>query len=51
MRVPIGEQALEDLGEDDLEPIAESEEGGHAPHASDDDGPTLTSEAPISEDE
>ncbi len=40
MRVPIGEQPLDDVGDDDLEPV------DHAPHASDQDGPTLTSEAP-----
>lgn len=45
MRVPIGEQPLDDLGEDDLERMDEG--GSHdIPHASDQDGPTLTSEAP-----
>ena len=53
MSVPVGEQALEDLGDDDLEPIDESEmtDIGEAPHVADDDGPTLTSEAPPPNDD
>jgi len=57
-RVPVGEHRLEDLGEDDLEPLSDiegdaaAESGDHAhdehePHAADDDGPTLTTEAPL----
>ena len=49
MSVPVAEPALDDLGEDDLEPIENA--SSESPHASDDDGPTLTSEAPNSEDE
>ncbi len=62
MRVPIGEQPLDELGEDDLEPIAGSDGDADAdadandappppPHASDEDGPTLTSEAPPSDED
>jgi segregation and condensation protein B len=58
MRVPISEQALEDaLGDDDLEPIDITDEGdaseddAPAAHASDEDGPTFTSEAPRHDDE
>jgi segregation and condensation protein B len=57
MRVPIGEQSLDELGEDDLEPIepndgrGDDDEGTERPHVSDDDGPTLTSEAPPSDDD
>lgn len=44
MRVPIGDaDDLDDLGVDELSPIIED---GGEPHASDQDGPTLTSEAP-----
>ena len=59
MRVPIGEHPIDDLGDDDLEPISVADLGATAegeaddsapapsePHAADDDGPTLTSEAP-----
>lgn len=55
MRVPSGEQPLDDLGDDDLEPMSpadsyrdadDADAGSSVPHASDDDGPTLTSEAP-----
>jgi len=52
MRVPVGEEPIDDLGEDDLEPMDSSVEGdveppeSSEPHASDQDGPTLTSEAP-----
>lgn len=53
MRVPIGEQALDDLGDDDLEPIADGDVEDPAPdhHAADEDGPTLTSEAPPSDED
>ena len=44
MRVPIGDvDDLDDLGIDELSPIMED---AGEPHASDQDGPTLTSEAP-----
>ncbi|MBX3186295.1 MAG: SMC-Scp complex subunit ScpB [Labilithrix sp.] len=48
MRMPIGEQAVE-LGEEDLVPV--DVDSSTEPHASDQDGPTLTTEAPPSEDE
>ena len=57
MRVPVGEHAVDDLGEDDLEPLDGGDEEITAEahdlerHASDDDGPTITSEAPHSEDD
>ena len=57
MRVPIGEPSLDELGEDDLEPIepndgrGDDDEATEHPHASDDDGPTLTSEAPPGDDD
>jgi segregation and condensation protein B len=50
MRVPVGEHALDDLGADDLEPLSGIEDVA-PPHASDDDGPTLTSEAPSTKDD
>ncbi|MDB4935645.1 MAG: Segregation and condensation protein [Labilithrix sp.] len=59
MSVRVGEQPIDELGEDDLEPIEGSddpEDADEAPpqpekHASDDDGPTLTSEAPVSDED
>jgi segregation and condensation protein B len=56
MRVPVGEHVIDDLGEDDLEPL-EAALGDHVAishvehHAADDDGPTITSEAPTSDDD
>ena len=47
MRVPISEPSLED---DDLDPMGDDERAAPS-HAADDDGPTITSEAPRDEDE
>ena len=47
MRVPISEQPLED---DDVDPMDEDERAEPS-HAADDDGPTITSEAPRDDDE
>lgn len=60
MRGSSGEESIDDLGADDLEPLdgEDMPEGDDAgdddlsdKHASDDDGPTLTSEAPVAEDD
>ena len=52
MRVPVSEQPLED---DDLEPLditdGDDAESPRAKHASDDDGPTFTSEMPRHDDD
>ena len=47
MRVPISEQPLED---DDVDPM-DDDERAEPSHAADDDGPTITSEAPRDDDE
>ena len=53
MRVPISEPSLGALGEDDLDPdeMTDDDESDPGTHASDDDGPTLTSEAPHDDDD
>ena len=47
MRVPISEQSLED---DDVDPM-DDDERAEPSHAADDDGPTITSEAPRDDDD
>jgi segregation and condensation protein B len=44
MWVPVGEHALDDLGDDDLEPLSDVDSSQRA-HAADEDDPTLNSEA------
>jgi segregation and condensation protein B len=53
MRVPISEQVIEGLGEDDLDADDTSDDDHDEleKHASDDDGPTLTSEAPLADED